>query len=1437
MALISCVNFNDPLVKELESILGHDGVDELFFKLQTKTFHDWKGDTEFPRLYKTTDNSVLVYNNRGDSVDIRTFINTFDKDSRLGEAQQQAHVTKLDKQAPIKKDSGGYSVLTDDGIEEDVQTTVTEALQAGKLFTIDKTGQEKSEYMRKKGTVIHSYLNIIIRNILDNKSPSYTELRKLVGEDVLKRPDFGNQDEKFWFMESKQIDTLTKYSVDLIKKIRVKDSKAVIRTEQSIYSKKQDKAGTMDLYVVYSDGTKEIYDFKSINFYESADKRVPKEVKEWKKDFYSEQLNGYRQILLDDYDAKPEDFTKLAIIPIDIQFFWDKDAKKYITTGFKTVDIGYQTGKDYLKTLLSRFQLTGVQTIDDQLKSLFNRREVLQEALKTSPGNEKVRAELYGTKATPGGINAIIEGIQSDAREFEFAWIEIDNILREYEVYSLITNKTDKEYLTPERLVHMLTILKAYNGLILAAEGEYAKLAKSDPLRFQALQGLLQALLIRKPRIENQIYTRLMAQIGDELNLDLSKINSAITSFSQFRGVSDLSHVSQRAMSSLVRSADDEIHNQMVAMRKRIDVITKELFDWNKTNGKNQFTGFEILVNPATGNLWGKYKPEAWTEIREHQDKRDLVWLTNNIVFDKVKYEKYRETRFKKFEKNYKDPKKLQVEKDKFEAMYDAQAKKPDEAILNKRNYFISPKDVDAKKNDAWVKIHAVGNEALAKYYNEHIKIMNELEELTDVKFDQYFVANVKKDMIDAIGETGLAGLRDFGFKQQMQDMFGASQATDDDFGVIDLATGDVKAEVPLQYFHQIQPAITKADAASVEVKVLGMIDPDTKAHYVKGSKAFKDKIDKELFLLKREKGLRLKSKDLSRNLILFSNSVYTYNAFKNREGLVLGIKALLSANKIKEHAEDAFGKMVKDRITKLGLIKENISSETETLFDKQIKFFFYKQGIQNKDSKVLGGLSGNKVVMRLVQWMSIKSLSTNLGSIFQNHMGGKANYWINAAEGLFMTKINHARVLKAQINQDGVDSMKKYFGILEYLGISAPKKEQRLARKASASILTQYVGSDLKYKGQEFSQVDIKRDVSANVMMTYGQLNGMPVRLSQMPTGTLSLWDLMKVQKDGTMIINELKPEGYKQMRELIDKFSSRILGEQAEFDHAVYDTNVYFRVLTQFRSWIAPLAEARWAGMKKDDVYNEVNIGRYNLWWHTMERGLIAIPKELLKLFADSASMGLLSAGYNKATGNKLFYNEEAIDFFYNKYIDENPDQAGIFTKKQFLELHDAKIKGLLYELKAIATIMALTALLRGDWDDDGKPDYKETWFGRTAYNLAMRVQTELTFWVSPQSVVTTIKTGIPITGLLTDIFNFGSNTLDETRDLIFGENAGYIKEGPTKGKSKDRQQAGYYLLKLSPVNSLAQFFDFFDDITNALTFGETDNTVYRNNAKLKN
>lgn len=1436
MALISCVNFNDPLVKELESILGHDGVDELFFKLQTKTFYDWKGDTEFPRLYKGADNSVYVYNNRGDSVNIKTFINTFDKESRLGEAKQQAHIAKLDKQAPIKRDSGGYGIVVEDGTEEDVQTTVTEALQAGKLFTVDKTGQEKSEYMRKKGTVIHSYLNILLKNILNKTSPDYASIRKQVGEDVKKRPDFGNQDENFWFLGTDQIDALDKYLKNLVKTIKTKDPKAVIRTEQSIYSKKQDKAGTMDLYVVYSDGTKEIYDFKSINFYESADKRIPKEVKEWKKDFYSEQLNGYRQILLDDYDAKPEDFTKLAIIPVDIQFFWDKTTKKLHSTGFKTVDIGYQAGKDYLKTFLSRYQLTGVAAIDDQLKALFNRREVLQKILKSSPGDEKVRAELYGTKKTPGGLNAIIEGIQSDAREFEFAWVEIDNVLKEYELYSGVTDKTSTSYLTVERLNHMISILKAYNGLILAAESEYAKFEKSDPLRFQALQANLQALLIRKPRIEAQLYTTMMARIGDELNLDLNKVNSAITAFSQFRGISDLDHVSQRAMSKLVRSADNDVHTQMVTMRKRIEKMSEDLLEWNNQHGHGDpFAAFKLLVNPATGNLWGQYKPAAWDEIRTHQDKRDLVWLTNNIVFDKTKYEDARNKKFKRLEKIYKGTK-LQIEKDKYEAMYDAQSKTPDDAILNKRNYFIFPKNENSKKNEAWVNIKKVGNEALSRYYEEHIKIMQDLENLTDVKFDKYFVANVKKDMVDAIGETGLAGLKDFGLRQQMQDLFGATQAVDEDFGVIDLSTGDVKAEVPLQYYHGIQPALTKADNASVETKVLSMIDPETNQTYKKGSKSYKDKVDKELYLLKKEKGLRLKSTDLTRNLLLFSNSVYTYHAYKNREGLVLGIKALLSSNKIKEHAEDSFGKLVKDKITKLGLIKESINSETETLFDKQIKYFFYKQGIQNKDSKI-GGLSGNKVLMKLIQWMSIKSLSTNIGSIFQNHMGGKANYWINAAEGIFITKANHARVLKAHVNQDGENSQQKYFGILNYLSISAPYKEQRRARKTSVSKLTKYVGVDLKYKGQEFSQIDIKRDVSANVMMTYGQLNGLPVRLSQMPEGTKSLWDLMKVKKDGDLVIDELNPEGYKQMRELIDKFSSRILGEQTDFDKAVYDTNVYFRMLTQFRAWIVPLGEARWGGMKMDDVYNEINVGRYKMWIDTMEDGMINKGKEVLKLLADSASMGIFSYSYNQATGNKLFYNEAAIDSFYNKYIEENPELAGVFTKKQFLELHDAKIKGLLFEIKAAMAMMALTALLRVDWDDDGVPDYKETWFGRTAYNLAMRTQTELTFWISPQSVVTTIKTGVPLTGLLTDLVNFGTNTIDETRDLIFGESAGYIKEGPTKGKSKDRQQVGYYALKLSPMNSIAQFFDFFDDITGALTFGETDNTVYRNNAKLKN
>ena len=72
--------------------------------------------------------------------------------------------------------------------------------------------------------------------------------------------------------------------------------------------------------------------------------------------------------------------------------------------------------------------------------------------------------------------------------------------------------------------------------------------------------------------------------------------------------------------------------------------------------------------------------------------------------------------------------------------------------------------------------------------------------------------------------------------------------------------------------------------------------------------------------------------------------------------------------------------------------------------------------------------------------------------------------------------------------------------------------------------------------------------------------------------------------------------------------------------------------------------------------------------------------------------------------------------------------------------------------------------------------------------------------------------MRSPIPLMGLLLDIEGLISNTLDETRDVLFMEDyKGFID---WELDPKDKSPKLKYISRLTPfVNPLTKFFDYFD------------------------
>ena len=106
-------------------------------------------------------------------------------------------------------------------------------------------------------------------------------------------------------------------------------------------------------------------------------------------------------------------------------------------------------------------------------------------------------------------------------------------------------------------------------------------------------------------------------------------------------------------------------------------------------------------------------------------------------------------------------------------------------------------------------------------------------------------------------------------------------------------------------------------------------------------------------------------------------------------------------------------------------------------------------------------------------------------------------------------------------------------------------------------------------------------------------------------------------------------------------------------------------------------------------------------------------------------------------------------------------------------------------------------------GDWDDDGHPDYRDNYALRQLYKVILKAQMELGFSTNPKDVITLLGKGLlPISKVLVDIANTFGNTVDESRDIVFGENS-----------PQDKTPVGYYSTRwIKGVNGLRKTVDWF-------------------------
>ena len=158
----------------------------------------------------------------------------------------------------------------------------------------------------------------------------------------------------------------------------------------------------------------------------------------------------------------------------------------------------------------------------------------------------------------------------------------------------------------------------------------------------------------------------------------------------------------------------------------------------------------------------------------------------------------------------------------------------------------------------------------------------------------------------------------------------------------------------------------------------------------------------------------------------------------------------------------------------------------------------------------------------------------------------------------------------------------------------------------------------------------------------------------------------------------------------------------------------------------------------------------------------------------------------------GYKYQANENKMKYHFDNYVNEmallgdekfiaaleNPEQLEeLYT--DFVEMKRGNIKAFAAELRTVLLFLMSIMFIGGDFDDDGKADYRDSWAGRTLYRLLNRTYLEVGYYADMGEMQRIITAPMPIVRFGVDIYRLMANTGDEIRDYAVGENA---KNDPT-------------------------------------------------------
>jgi len=1262
----------------------------------------------------------------------------------------------------------------------------------GKLVA-DALGNTPDNINKKElGTALHSlaenimnlYLHTFDSEFIDKSNlKDKPDIIKLIKENEYLKDYFlttsGNLNDNFTNF-SLGVKEILENAIETQKNINPA-GKFKVYTEQFIPDFKKNTGGTIDLLILYSNNTADVYDYKSVHIDDPkiTDEKGNINSHNWLPEYKLEDFNTQIPILVDMLER--EGITKVnkaRIVPIHAQLkYKGKDSRKPGNNLLKSPKIiTMSTRKEEFLTQIPLIpedlnSATLNKAIEESYKLLNNLSVKLEKLEPGSPNYHVVKKRI--ARVNKSVTDIIIK------REFKNINDEFKNLLSKYTDKNGFLLDTDNRktivngeevnnynYLSLEQIDDLINDIKIFQ-IIAGSSIQYVStlsVAADQDLDINVEE--LDKYIGTSNRMLADLEQKKINRVLSKEEYEQAKADVEIGVYDKFMSrFSELPNTIIQKARSLFNEANDTTRIEFQKFEKQLKKVAGDLENWGQSKGLNAFETYKYLIDTKTGDLHRELKKDVYERLEEAKANK------NDEVIDSIyTLKKDAKKLFEKRKENYKFNHNITNEEDKDFQKW-LKFNSPEELKYTKDAYKYYEIDYNKLKNSDFTPEYLIikQNKPLLDYYNFWTESMGRFRNMYEFKnsyqkIPNNFIPWIKKSMLENFMTSELFG----------------------NASTIDLIKNQMLA----------QQEDKEIDFSDNYVTVKGQIDPDTG----RAKREIPRMFTNPLRNANGEIDGTLKSFDLNASMLTFAYSAFNYNEMKKIEATVDALKDVLASPNMGLNQKDAEGNEIRHGFNKIKAKIYGESLDEVALFNKIVDYHMY--GIKVQEVSKL-----SQFALKAKRYQQLKELGLAIMSPIVNVVGAKTNSYFEGVKGYYYTKQMLAKATKDRgasygdgkksVNLIGDKSKQNlYFALANFFEPYQGKKVGDIAKKYKGNKALKKLSLDTMFALWRNGDEHIEESVMYAMMQNYGIQNGKIVRIGN-KQGIKSLLDSARLEGDDLIIDGLIDKEGnvnvnlYSDFRQTVLNVNASIKGSMNEEDMNAVNMNIAGNLMMSYKNWMPGLIAERFKG-----VFDKNNTLRYNAVTKTItqarytalvsELGLkdedVKITNFFFKVFSPSMVKFLAEVswfGKVFTKGYKISEDRAKTEFLDFKYRNKNNPTIQNYSFEDFLEYKQGQIKALAAEVRVITILISILAALGGDWDDDGDKDYKESWLGRQSYRFFNRYRREMMSLINPNDWKTLFTGGVfPVASLGIDFQKWLANTFDVTRDMLIEQNSSQDK-----------------------------------------------------------